>query len=121
MAGQSSVYLFSFARRAPDDAPAPNRAYHGAEIFYVFHNLHLFVQKWTDWDRHLEDVVSAYWVNFARHGDPNASGLPRWPAYSADRTDRIMMLGDTIEETYSRLDRARIELFDSQYARLLPR
>ena len=95
MAGQPRVYLYDFARRAPDDAPAPNRAYHGSEIFYVFHNLHLFKQKWTDVDRTLEDVVSTYWLNFATRGDPNGPNLPRWPAYTADRRDRVMMLGDT--------------------------
>ena len=28
------------------------------------------------------DQVSEAWISFARHGDPNARGLPFWPAYS---------------------------------------
>jgi para-nitrobenzyl esterase len=41
----------------------------------------------------LAERVSRAWVSFARHGDPNHSGLPRWSPYTA--AQRATMVFDT--------------------------
>jgi para-nitrobenzyl esterase len=46
-------------------------------------------------DRALADAMTAYWVNFAAHGDPNGIGLPHWPAYGSDGL--VLNFGATIE------------------------
>lgn len=47
-------------------------------------------------DRRMAATVSDYWVNFAKHGDPNGPGLPLWPRYERE-TDRSLEIGAQIE------------------------
>jgi para-nitrobenzyl esterase len=75
------IYLFSYV---PDSMKQYMRygAAHASEIPYVFNNLRerngIVVQSK---DREVAKVMNAYWVNFAKAGNPNANGLPAWPAY----------------------------------------
>ncbi|GFZ50308.1 hypothetical protein JCM24511_08064 [Saitozyma sp. JCM 24511] len=83
-----SIYTYSKAAHG-----ARFGAYHGAEIPYVFDNLYAQEDhEWTDIDRQVALSTSAYWVNFVKHGDPNGSGLARFPI-TAD--EGIMQLGQT--------------------------
>jgi para-nitrobenzyl esterase len=64
---------------------------HGAEIAYVFNNLNA---RWgasevTPKDVKVAEILNAYWVNFAKTGNPNGVGLPLWPLYST-KTEKIL-------------------------------
>ena len=41
--------------------------------------------KFREVDFRLADLMEKYWTNFAKKGNPNAEGLPAWPAYGAGR------------------------------------
>jgi para-nitrobenzyl esterase len=58
----------------------------------VFDNLHLAeVLTGTGPERQaLANLMSRAWASFARNGDPNYSGLPAWPAYSAQQRSVIV-------------------------------
>jgi para-nitrobenzyl esterase len=95
--GKSKVFLYYFSRIPPGPTAARMRSFHSAEIAYVFHNVAMDTRRpWEDTDRKLADVMSSYWVNFATTGDPNGSGLLKWPVYNA-KDDTVMGFGDKIE------------------------
>ncbi len=75
-----SAWLYHFTRVRPGPGGQQLLAYHGAEIPYVF-NTH---DDWFSSDATeplLTRTMMAYWVNFARSGNPNGQGLPAWPSY----------------------------------------
>jgi para-nitrobenzyl esterase len=94
------------------------RPYHSSEIEYVFDNLDTRPYLWTDSDRKLAKLMSAYWVNFAKTGDPNGPSLPRWPACGL-RHDLLMEFGDTAEPRRD-FDKAALDFFESSLASQLP-
>ena len=88
------LYFFSyvFERRRGQAAGAA----HGSEIPFVFDQFPALAGNLaTAQDRKMADTVSAYWVQFAKTGNPNRAGLPEWPVYNAV-TERLLELGDEI-------------------------
>jgi para-nitrobenzyl esterase len=57
------------------------RAYHGAELPYVFQTPWAVADPaaFSPGQRRLSDRMQAYWGAFAARGDPNAPGLASWP------------------------------------------
>ena len=64
---------------------APLGAFHAAEIAYVFDNLASQQTGLGELDQRLAELMSDYWVAFARTGRPEVEGAPKWPRYSANK------------------------------------
>lgn len=89
-------------------------AYHSGDLAYVFGNVGLVGLDWSDWDYELSNVVSQYWTNFARTGNPNGDGLPDWPRYERD-IDLWLEFGDQIQATEG-IRREKLDLFDDYFS-----
>jgi para-nitrobenzyl esterase len=92
-AGQPT-YLYFFTKQ-PASKGQTLGAYHASELAFVFDTHSPLLPKSLTTDQ-LTDQIGAYWVNFARTGDPNGDGLPIWPQYHRD-TDKWLELGASIQ------------------------
>ncbi len=110
--GHQPAYLYYFSRRPPGPQSAKLRAFHAAEIAYVFGSF-IWPFPWEDVDKKLSDAITSYWVNFAATGNPNGGELPKWPVYNA-KDDQALELGDQIA-VRAQINKAGLDFFDSYY------
>ena len=85
--GPTPVFMYLFCW-----ASGLLRAAHGYEIAFVFDNARPPVMRPSESRTELAARMSEAWIAFARGGDPNHAGLPKWPAYSLD--ERATMVFD---------------------------
>jgi para-nitrobenzyl esterase len=67
-------------------------------------------------DRALSEQMGQYWTNFAKTGDPNGAGLPRWLPYNAAGGWQVMRL-DAAPASQPDALRGRDLFLDSQWGR----
>lgn len=85
------VYRFSYIPAAMREQWR-NGVPHGADVPYAFATLGASMGPFpaptpTPEDQAVARMVNTYWANFAKTGDPNGQGLPKWPLYSPSRDE----------------------------------
>ena len=119
------AYWYFFTHEPPVEPDVRNlKATHAAEIPYVFDNLSAprsipdlsspRLAAASEKDRELADMVSSYWANFAKTGDPNGGNLPAWPLFkNPDMPPHI--LGEITDCPSADV----LNAYDEQYMKLL--
>jgi para-nitrobenzyl esterase len=98
------AFVYFFSRILDDHQEDLPGAAHGAEMRYVFRTLDSltllgedigdFGNRPNEIDERYSEMVSAYWVQFAKSGDPNGDGRPGWPALTPGN-DLLLEFGRT--------------------------
>jgi len=86
------IYTYFLSRAIPWPEHPEFGAFHTSDVPYIFGTIHKLNRPWEPTDEKLSDAMSTYWTNFAKTGDPNGAGVPRWPAYDAT-SHQTMELG----------------------------
>lgn len=77
--GKGKVYMYYFDQLSQNTLVKNTRgATHVAEMPFIYG------WNWgsmTDTDSHMAQIMSRYWINFIKTGDPNGENLPYWTTY----------------------------------------
>lgn len=87
--GHNNVYVYLFKHTSPGQEKYG--AFHSSEIPFALDNLHTWNLEWMDADKKLADVMSTYWTNFAKTGNPNGNSLAEWQPFNSSE-NKIMVL-----------------------------
>jgi len=77
----TDVFMYQFSRVAPSTRSTFGGAAHATEVPYVFDNTSGDASQFEEIDRTVSRAMADAWVQFARTGNPNGTGLSQWPAY----------------------------------------
>ena len=82
---------------------------HGADGYFLWRGETTADEQIADLSRRLQ----AYWVNFARTGDPNGKGLTNWPEYD-ETQDQWLVFGltDTVQQ---RVAKERLDYLEAHF------
>ncbi|PQE18135.1 Carboxylesterase type B protein [Rutstroemia sp. NJR-2017a BBW] len=73
----SPIYTYYWTHAPPGQDQG---AYHQSEIFYALNSLYASADicPWTDYDYYVGEVMSSYWANFCKTGNPNLGGSGKY-------------------------------------------
>lgn len=90
--GRKPPYLYLFDHDLPGSGDG---SFHSSELWYVFGTLSRCWRPMDGRDFDISVSMTKAWANFARNGNPNGAGIPKWTPYTEDARCR-MIFGEGI-------------------------
>lgn len=94
-ASGQGVFAYLFDHPYPGPNAALFRAFHTAEVPYVFGALNQPGRSFSAQDHAVADQVERAWLQFMTRGDPNGLGVVQWPSFDPAKNS-VMELGDRV-------------------------
>ncbi len=92
---KSNIYYYYFTYAVPHEDSDYYGAFHGAEVGYVFNNLHHDNNNYKKFDYELANTLSGLWIKFAKTGKPSVENVPDWKPYN-EKTQYYLNIDTTI-------------------------
>lgn len=85
------AWLYYFSHRPSGPMKEQLGAYHAAEIQYVFDNYPRNIPH----EQEMADIMSDYWVSFAKTGEPKVADRPEWKPYTQEERSYVEFNNET--------------------------
>ena len=117
---KTKAYTYFWDHTLPGPDADQYGAFHTGEVPYVMNTLNMCQNRtFTGADYKIADMMSSYWANFIRTGDPNGKGLAHW-ASTAEKPETTMELGDKNAPIPVAGDKAKFQLVETILRRPAP-
>jgi para-nitrobenzyl esterase len=115
------IYLFSYVSPSMQGRMRYGAA-HASEIPYVFNNLGSpNGATVAPRDQEVARMMNTYWANFARAGNPNGPGLPKWPLYDPQKNELLEFQPDGTPVGKPDPKKARLDVIEQAVRVMTPR
>jgi len=114
MTTKTKAYTYFWDHTLPGPDAGTYGAFHTSEVPYVMNTLYMSDRPFTAEDHRIADMMSDYWANFIRTGNPNGKGLAAWPAVD-EKPGATMELGDKTAVIPVAGDKAKFSFFERYF------
>ena len=90
--GKGKVYMYYFDQDSENTIMKSRKggASHVAEMPFIY-GYKFGSGKMTETEQHMEQIMSRYWINFTKTGNPNGNSLPFWATYQEGKPTVMIM------------------------------